>query len=165
MAKINNQAVVQKLIDELKLYPGADVIPTEVADKILPTFQINDQEVNVTREAATVVDVGNKAGSGSAAVYAVPSTGKFYLTNCSFAINIEGASASSNYGGMKVTPKGGTAAYILFCRVYNAANSGNNEALSFNLQNPLLLEPGSNITVDSASAAGDAMGTIVGYTE
>ena len=46
MAKINNQAVIQKLIDELRLYPGTDVIPTELAEKILPVFQINDTAVN-----------------------------------------------------------------------------------------------------------------------
>lgn len=46
MAKINNAQVIQKLIDELKLYPGTDLIPTELADKILPVFQINDQAIN-----------------------------------------------------------------------------------------------------------------------
>ena len=48
MAKINNQAVIQKLIDELQLYPALDLIPTELAEKILPVFQINTQEVNVS---------------------------------------------------------------------------------------------------------------------
>lgn len=48
MAKINNQAVMQKLIDELKLYPGKDIIPTELADKILPTYQVNQNDVNVS---------------------------------------------------------------------------------------------------------------------
>lgn len=46
MAKINNQAVIQKLIDELRLYPGTDVIPTELAEKILPVFLINEQNIN-----------------------------------------------------------------------------------------------------------------------
>ena len=46
MAKINNQAVIQKLIDELRLYPGTDLIPTELAEKILPVFQINDTAIN-----------------------------------------------------------------------------------------------------------------------
>ena len=45
MAKINNAQIIQKLIDELKLYPGTDVIPTELAEKILPVFQINDQSI------------------------------------------------------------------------------------------------------------------------
>jgi len=47
MAKINNQEVMQKLIDELKLYPGIDTIPTELAEKVLPVFLINEQNINV----------------------------------------------------------------------------------------------------------------------
>ncbi len=46
MVKINNQAVIQKLVDELRLYPSKDVIPTELAEKILPVFQINDTAIN-----------------------------------------------------------------------------------------------------------------------
>ena len=46
MAKINNAQIIQKLIDELKLYPGTDLIPTELAEKILPVFLINDQTIN-----------------------------------------------------------------------------------------------------------------------
>ena len=47
MARINNQAIMQKLIDELNLYPGKDLIPTELAEKILPVFQVNSEDVNV----------------------------------------------------------------------------------------------------------------------
>ena len=47
MAKINNAQVIQKLVDELKLYPSKDAIPTELAEKILPVFQVNSQDVNV----------------------------------------------------------------------------------------------------------------------
>ena len=47
MAKINNQAIMQKLIDELELYPAKDTIPTELAEKLLPVFQVNTQEVEV----------------------------------------------------------------------------------------------------------------------
>lgn len=47
MVKINNQAVIQKLIDELRLYPSTDAIPTELAEKILPVFQINNEDINV----------------------------------------------------------------------------------------------------------------------
>ncbi len=38
---------MQKLIDELKLYPGKDQIPTEIADKILAVYQINNEDIKV----------------------------------------------------------------------------------------------------------------------
>ena len=63
MTKINNQAVVQKLIDELGLYPGVDSIPTELAEKILPVFQINSQDVNVTVENKVISLVDETVGN------------------------------------------------------------------------------------------------------
>jgi len=48
MAKINKQEVIQKLVDELNLYPGKDLIPTELADKILAVYQINTEDVTVS---------------------------------------------------------------------------------------------------------------------
>lgn len=48
MAIIQNAAVIQKLIDELELSPALEKIPTELAEKILPVFQVNETDVNVT---------------------------------------------------------------------------------------------------------------------
>jgi len=47
MAIIQNSAIIQKLVDELELYPALDKIPTELAEKIIPTFQVNTQKINV----------------------------------------------------------------------------------------------------------------------
>ncbi|GAI22727.1 unnamed protein product, partial [marine sediment metagenome] len=41
MAVIQNSKIIQKLIDELELYPALDKVPTELAEKILPVFQVN----------------------------------------------------------------------------------------------------------------------------
>ena len=38
---------MQKLIDELNLYPAKDIIPTELAEKILPVFQVNSENIEV----------------------------------------------------------------------------------------------------------------------
>ena len=55
MATIQNQAVIQKLIDDLELYPALEKMPTELADKILPVFQVNEADVNVDIETNDVV--------------------------------------------------------------------------------------------------------------
>jgi len=47
MAIIQNSKIIQKLIDELELYPALDKVPTELAEKILPVFQVNAEEMNV----------------------------------------------------------------------------------------------------------------------
>ena len=63
MAKINNAQIIQKLIDELKLYPGTDVIPTELAEKILPVYQVNDQAINFSETGARRYLVSSVAGN------------------------------------------------------------------------------------------------------
>lgn len=47
MATIQNQAIIQKLIDELELYPALEKMPTELAEKILPVFQVNSEQLEV----------------------------------------------------------------------------------------------------------------------
>ncbi len=74
MAKINNAQIIQKLIDELKLYPGTDVIPTELAEKILPVFQINDQSINF-QEAGRKRYMRN-TGAGNATLTTTVPVGK-----------------------------------------------------------------------------------------
>lgn len=71
MVKINNQAVIQKLIDELRLYPSTDAIPTELAEKILPVFQINSQDVNVKIEQ-NLIDYPELTTGDSDKTYTVP---------------------------------------------------------------------------------------------
>ena len=51
MAIIQNQAIIQKLVDELELYPALDKIPTELAEKIIPTFQVNPEQNVVLKES------------------------------------------------------------------------------------------------------------------
>ena len=77
MAKINNAQVIQKLIDELQLYPGTDLIPTELAEKILPVFQINDQNVNVTLDENLRIVTDDTINSNDKS-FTVP-TGKIWI--------------------------------------------------------------------------------------
>lgn len=79
MAKINNQAVMQKLIDELKLYPGKDLIPSELAEKILPVFQINDVAVEVKEEGIYKTQAHSTANDNDV-TFTVPS-GKIWKIN------------------------------------------------------------------------------------
>lgn len=78
MAKINNQEVIQKLIDELRLYPSTDAIPTELAEKILPVFQINDTAINF-KESGTKRYLVNASAGNVTQVTTVPTGKKWRL--------------------------------------------------------------------------------------
>lgn len=156
MAKINNSAVMQKLIDELQLYPGKDIIPTELAEKILAVYQVNSQEVSIKTPTANVVKEGVGWNGGTTTIYTTPATGKFYLTNVSLAI----CGAIDVYGDVTVTING-TATAILKSSVKVA---GGSDSMQFNLQNPILIDKATNITT-TAGLALRSHGQIVGYTE
>ena len=104
MARINNQAVMQKLIDDLNLYPGADVIPTELAEKILPVFNVNEQDVKVTvsdnlkMQSCEIVRTAQGDSPTGVTVYTTPATGVFYLTSVFINATHSGnATASRSY--------------------------------------------------------------------
>lgn len=171
MAKINNQAVIQKLIDELKLYPAKDLIPTELADKILPVFQINDQNVNVTRKTATIVRSVARIIDGPTTLFTVPSTGKFFLTNVSLSGSLENGGSIDAFGHVSVEIDGVTNNILsINCvsRVFTTVGaSTTSNAVALNLQNPVLLDPGSLIMLDN-DEINDSFrlnANIVGYTE
>ena len=165
MAKINNAQIIQKLVDELKLYPGKDLIPSELADKVLAVFQVNTSDKVITSpvKANIVRDVVN-VSAGSQTLYTVPATGKFYLTNVSFHCAARNATLNvSNY--LQITPAGDSARKILAMQTYNTLDKSEQDVTnSLNLQNPILLEPGSIVGIVIATGVkGDA--SMVGYTE
>lgn len=79
MALINNSQVIQKLVDELKLYPGKDLIPSELADKILAVYQINDQAVTFKTEGDLRIVNGSGAGNTTVSL-TVPTDKKWKLS-------------------------------------------------------------------------------------
>jgi len=164
MAKINNSAVMQKLIDELELYPAADVIPTELAEKILPTFQVNSEDITVNPPGSNTIGSSSSVhNNSSVTIYTVPSTGKFFLTNVQLAAN---SLTATGMASMTVQIKdAASSSNILVFPVYAAAAGPNSSCNSLNLQNPLELEPGSVIQTVSSAVGIYVSGSIVGYTE
>lgn len=170
MAIINNPAVMQKLIDELKLYPGKDVIPSELAEKILPVFQINSEQVTVSTAPATIVrDSQTQTNTLSTTIYTVPAatSGTFYLTNAylNFMVNT-GVGASGTFF-IGVTIDGVVRNILAFEQVTDTA--GNHDSAVINLQNPIKIDPETNITMSNDIGIVDASVSeaagIVGYLE
>jgi len=167
MARINNSQVIQKLIDELKLYPSKDAIPTELAEKILPVFQINSEEVTVNIPPANIVRADNVT-SATSTLYTTPSTGKFYLTNASLhCICADSGVNAIATGEIIITPKDSSAVNILEIALRRtAALAGEvvGVANASNFQNAIELEPNSVISLTGGTNV-NAVGSIVGYTE
>jgi len=161
MAVIQNQAIIQKLIDELELYPALDKIPTELADKILPTFQVNTQEIIVKPIAANIVRSLRLDGAGPGTIYTTPATGKFYLTNVTLAA--EDDPAADNSSSITIIVDGVTVA-IAKLRYQSGGATGVTEVITQAFFNPILIDPATDIVVVHG-AISNTDATIVGYTE
>ena len=168
MAKINNAQVIQKLVDELKLYPGKDLIPSELADKVLAVFQVNDQEVSVKTPTANVV-VERDGSGASAVIYTTAATGKFYLTNVQLAMSSD-LTANIFVVDVRITIDGVTSIIAVARQRGNTlANGGrysNGVTASLNLQNPILIDKATDITINQSNI-NDIQSSVVlvGYTE
>lgn len=159
---------MQKLIDELSLYPGKDVIPTELAEKILPTFQVNSEEVTVSNPTADIVRAGeftDSDGLTSATLYAVPATGKFYLTG--FTLHHVADNTNDIWTKLNITIDG-TAVPIAWLKSRGLLTYDiyPHDVVSLNLTHPVLVDQSTNITITrSAADTSNVAATIVGYTE
>ncbi|GAH83565.1 unnamed protein product, partial [marine sediment metagenome] len=143
MAVIQNSAIIQKLIDELELYPALDKVPTELAEKILPVFQVNSEQLTIQQTPANVVKHGMESSGGTSIVYTTPATGKFYLTN----VLLEGAcknAGATAYCELSVTIDG-TVVEMIKLKV---TTGGDYHGCSvINLNNPVLIDKATAINI------------------
>lgn len=156
---------MQKLIDELELYPAQDAIPNQLAEKIVPVFTINSQEaITVTPATANIVKYQTASGAATQTIYTTPATGKFYLTGANISGDILNAGADvASQHNIQVTIDGTTVSLLtLTLRVSNSFQSG---ATSLSFPNPILIDPATNITVVCSLAGAHSYANIVGYTE
>ena len=165
MAVIQNQKIIQKLIDELELYPALDKVPTELAEKILPTFQVNTQEVITKNPPSDVVrftKVAAAAGASDTTIYTTPATGKFYLTNVF--LDFVKEHTSVNFVDLEVVI-GGETISLLTLRCETTTSTLAQKNASLNLQNPILIDPATNIVLARGNTDDSAGAVIIGFTE
>ena len=165
MAKINNQDVIQKLIDELKLYPGKDIIPTELAEKILPVFQINKENVNVTIQnpvADIVEDFVEAGASGGGTIFTTSATGKTYITSVCISGVVVGTVDGGTPARIEVTVDGTTR---ILCSIY-MKGAGTPSVIATQNQtfpNPILLDANTLVRYLTGHVSVKGSATVVGY--
>ncbi|MBA7662235.1 hypothetical protein ES703_70261 [subsurface metagenome] len=162
MAKINKQEVIQKLIDELNLYPGKDMIPSELADKILAVYQINAGEVAISVPTTNVVkELRHPFVVAPGDIYIVPSTGKFFLTN----IWVQPDLSDSDLNFHFLLTVGGVAIKVL--ETHSLIHTINQPLMMLSLANPIELTPGSKIQIQCDQEYGGSFLNcgLTGYTQ
>lgn len=160
---------MQKMIDELSLYPAQDAIPNQLAEKVVPVFQVNSESITFSATPANVVrnvDIEFDGGTTNT-IYAVPATGKFYLVGFNISmsngkvgynsakINVTIDGTARSIGQIQVSPRNATAGDVqTWC-----------DSLSLSLANPILIDKSTNITLVTEDDDCHASAAIYGYTE
>ena len=170
MAQINASGVMQKLIDELQLYPAQDFIPNQLADKIVPVFQVNSEAITLETPPATVVktvtDVAQNTGINNTLIYTTPATGDFYLTNVALSLSNPTAGGLWDKAYILATIDG-VVETILGIATYTGSSIPSNSSVS--LFNPVKVDPATQIllSIDCAYDDSDAygIGTIIGFNK
>jgi len=164
MALINNQAVLQKLVDELRLYPAKDKVPSELADKILPVFQINSEQITVNAPYANVARAAVKTGVGSSTIYTTPATGKFYLSSVQVSTRTSSGVSLKEGTALISCTIDGVSRTMVYVHVVSGVDFGDNSTATVSFNNPVLVDPATNIVVTAADSSQDSHGCITGYT-
>ena len=187
MAIIQNSEVIQKLVDELGLSPALEKIPTELAEKILPVFQVNEADVNVTIEE-NLTHYRDITDNDSDKTFTVPDDKKWKIKNFCFNHTSDG-NAANRFHRILVLKKNGDTVYRLDSNVavvaskatvwvggqiqMNATNDGvfkgGQDDLVYNFYFPrdMVLQEGDTIqvVVYSGLEAGDDMHTFITVDE
>ena len=157
MARINVSAVIKKLIDGLGLSAAFEKVPVEVAEKVLPVFNVNpDPEIQIKEASAS--DFANDV-----LVHQCHATKRTFLSfvRLSFSKN---ASATSITTQLNITPKGKAQVPVMQMR-YEPLTAGSE---SNSLSPPLFieLEKGSDIRVGNSTTVASIDGTAgIGFFE
>lgn len=135
-----NSSTTQEIRDVARSQDAVEVLPSSFSPTIQLVAEVNPKMLrrsNVLRNSSAV-------NSTSSTVYTVPSEGEFYLTFAQIAI-IKDATSTSTQSYIQCQPKGYAAQRIL--SIPSLTLTAQEAQVSATLAAPLLLEPGSTITL------------------
>lgn len=144
MPIINNSNLTREIIDGAKINLITDEVPGLLARSVVPVMEVNPKLV----KPVNVHEIAASAGT----IYTVPSTGKFYLTSAAVTAVSQNQSALRN-AAINVTLKGGSSKVIVYASVASGGATETTNSQSLNYVPPILLEPGSTITLGGTPSA------------
>lgn len=156
-ATIYNAAIIKTLIDKCKLQPSKDVVPQELAEKVLPVVEVSpERKIHIAREAS--------ADSASEILHTCHASKKTFLINCQLSVSKDVLSDSTN-SFIDLIPVGAARLIVLEHR-YEPLTVGAFFAHS-SLSLPMELEKGSTILLKNTSggASIDLSGVVYYYEE
>lgn len=157
MATIYNTELLKELKNGARIQQIKDVIPSQLAEKVVPVMEVNPRLLKICNVVANVEGAG-----GNSTLYAVPADKRFFLVACNLSRTKVAGDAGTDCNINVTLPTGQTGAKVLsICGVTLTAAQ---DSVATNFPIPIEIKPGTNILLSSAGATTRHAGTLVGYT-
>jgi hypothetical protein len=158
MAQINNSQLSKEMIEGAKINISFDNIPTQIADKVIPTMEVNPKMLRI----CNIVKDGSATNATSATIYTTPTDKDFYLVSAQMSV-IKDVTATSTNSFVNAVIDGLTSTMM---RIRGLTLTPQSETISISLNPPLKIDRGTNITIGNTTNVANvsASGSIVGYT-
>lgn len=163
MATIYNSDLTKELTDVAKLQVGKEIIPNQIAEKVVPVIDVNPKHarrVNIVKKA-TVSGINT-----SVSIYDVPADIDFFLTGFSLSF-VNGATSQATLASLTLTPKEMNVSTTIGAIGNITGVAGSVYAFNDFQSCPIQLKRGSTLTlVTNGVNVGDALlnGVVYGYT-
>jgi hypothetical protein len=156
-AKIYNSNLTKQIIDGAKLQQSQGQIPNEIAEKVVPTMEVNPALLRVCN-----IVVGDVATSTSHGVYTTPADKDFFLVGATLAMSkiVTDSLATCD---LTCVPIAGTTSRAILFLPGTTLNQDSN-SISISLSTPILLKRSSAITIIKSANNGSVVASIMGYT-
>jgi len=158
MAKIYNSDCTKGLAQNAGIQTSAEKVPNELAEKIVPTFETNPEQLRRTN----ILRSNSAINATSGTIYTTPTDKDFYL--CGVAVSvIKDVTSTSLYTCITGTPEGQAVTDFLLIRGITLTPQEN--CCSLEITPPLKMKKGTTIVVTNSTNVANisSSGTIYGY--
>lgn len=157
MAIIHNTDLIKELKEGAKLQQLRDVIPSQLADKVVPTMETNPKLLRRCNISKTTDAVNATSGT----IYTTPSDKDFFLVSCCLGV-IKDATSTSTGSNITVVIDGVSSP---IARIPGITLTAQSKVVSCTFPAPIKIDRGTNITVTASTNVANirATGVITGY--
>jgi len=158
MATIHNTDLTKELKEGAKLQQLRDVIPSQLADKVVPVMEVNPKMFRIVNY--------NVAGAGtnstSTSLGTTPTDRDTFITGATLSF-FKDITATTTFIRLNATMENGLG--IVLCSFGCVTLNIDGDAMTISFPNPVKLKRGSAITISASTNVGNfnAFGSVMGY--
>lgn len=149
MAKIYNSDLTNEIEEGAKIQDRMDVVPNQIADKVVPTMEVNP---NMLRKI-NLIKANANTGAAAISLYTAPAATtrqRVYLTSVQAAYS-KNAACDAASGVLYVTIAQGGATLPILALPHTTLTQ-ENQAQTLTLPKPLAIDPGSAVILTASGA-------------